>query len=120
MSNADDRITEPVANWIKTGSKEHQEFILEYSKPQRHVHLRAGPRTRPIFKGIKYKSSNASAIKPAEIENHIRKITEQQPTHLMSARAIAFVADAQQLSKVAALPGVEAIRFNRRMIKRGT
>lgn len=106
-------LAEPVEDWIQTAANEPEEFILEVLRPRRTVVPSRISPNRNRFTSID-KEDAIPAADPKAIGESVREITRREPTMLRSAGAIAFLATAKELTQVAALPGVKAIRFNRR------
>ncbi|MEM7010237.1 MAG: hypothetical protein AAF585_02035 [Verrucomicrobiota bacterium] len=108
-------LTEAVAEWLEADSDETMEFILEFAKPKRTVSVRSLDSRRHQFEAIEREEASSAAPDPAALGDSVQEITHRDAVLLRSAGAIAFAANAAELSEVAMLPGVKAIRFNRRL-----
>ena len=113
MKHSNGVLTEPVVDWIQTAANEPEEFILEVQRSRRTVVPSSADPHRKRFTHLQQEKT-IGAVDPGTLGDSVRKITHREPTLLRSAGAIAFLATAKELTEVAALPGIKAIRFNRR------
>lgn len=108
-------VTYPVAEWIRSNPDELKEFILEIERPKRKVRVKRLQKNRSIISGMVTENTQQEAVDPVRIFESVQNITRRDTILLKSVGAIAFLAKANELDRIASIPGVKKIHFNRRL-----
>ena len=106
-------ISAPVEAWLRVQSDEPKEFILEFKRSKRTIRVESIDPKRRVFSKMSAENALQGDVKPETIGESIQKITHRDTVLLKSSGAIAFLANARELSQIALIPGVKIIRFNR-------
>lgn len=108
-------VSNPVADWLRSNSDELKEFILEIERPKRNIRVKRLQKNRSIISGMVTRNTQWEAVDPVRIVESVRNITHRDTVLLKNVGAIAFLANANELDRIASIPGVKRIYFNRRL-----